>query len=81
MPCLRDASNFFTQSSSELRKTRDTFLSECIDKVKKQLHTYSNVDKIDTFIQTQAISFTEKTCLSCGCEADPSYRITGFVVV
>ena len=67
--------NFFTQSSSALRETRDKFLAACIDRVEEQLHKHSNVDDIDIHIQNQTLASMEKICITCGCEADPTFRI------
>ena len=62
-------------NNSALRETRDKVLSVCIEKVKEQVDKQSNIDDIDAIIHRQAAANSEKICVACGCEADPSFRI------
>lgn len=68
----QDLINFFASSSSCLQESRDCFVSKCMQTVTLDEH---GKDSIDNALEIALESNSEKACVDCGCEADPSFRI------
>lgn len=58
----------------EFRTTRNSFIESCLKIVQKQ-HNQSQFDDIDFTVQRKKEVSNEKKCITCGCEADITYRV------
>ena len=55
------------------RESRDTPLKQCIEIVKLQ-HQNNKNDCVDNILFNIETVATEKLCMDCGCECDPTFR-------
>jgi len=64
-----------TKPTDNFRISRNNFITKCLSIVKSEIKENNQSDHIDFIIQQDLEKNTQKRCVICGMESDPSYRV------